>query len=52
MNIPGILLAILLIWWSIVHLGLTSPFGIFVLITGIVWAIVSVGVHSGTFNRP
>lgn len=51
MSITGILLAIVLIWWSIVHLGLTSPFGIFVLITGIVWAIVSFGVHSGTINK-
>lgn len=52
MNLPGILLAIVLIWWAIVDLTLTTPFGIFVFVTGIVWAIVSIGVHSGTFNKP
>lgn len=50
LNIPGILLAAVLIWWSIAQLGLNNGFGILVLITGIVWAIVSIGVHAGTVN--
>lgn len=52
MSIHGVLLSIVLVWWAIVDLTLTTPFGIFVFITGIVWGVVSIGVHSGTVNRP
>ncbi len=52
MNVPGILLGITMLLWSLQLLALVAIsntlLGIFALITGIVWIIVSLGVHSGT----
>lgn len=48
MNLPGLLLGITLILWSLVLLGLVAVsntlLGIFALVTGIAWVLVSFGV--------
>jgi uncharacterized membrane protein HdeD (DUF308 family) len=55
MNIVGLLLGITLVLWALTLLGIaavsSTVLGIFALITGIAYILVSFGVHSGTINR-
>lgn len=55
MNLVSLLLGITLVLWSLSLLGLvavsSTVLGIFALVTGIAYILVSFGVHSGTLNR-
>jgi uncharacterized membrane protein HdeD (DUF308 family) len=55
MNLVGLLLGITLTLWALSLLGLVAVsntvLGIFALVTGIAYVLVSFGVHSGTLRR-
>lgn len=43
-NVPGTLLGIWLVWLSLTTEGISTLFGLFTLITGVAWLIVSLGI--------